>query len=133
MHRRFYMSEFQPCAKTSERDCPIDLDLLQGMRDMAAFRRVGVILSGILTAAILALGSWLAGIQSAINELRNTDAERGSRMVYTETTQRGVLTELALQSRQDASQQEAISRITTELAAIQNKLDRLLERQNGGK
>ncbi len=113
------------------RECPIDMDLLVAMKDMAAFRRVGTILSGILSAAIIGLCGWLAGVQSAINSLENVDADRGARLVMLESTQRMMVTELTTQGRQGATQQEAISQITARLASMEAKLDRLLERGNG--
>lgn len=132
--RRFRMADaYPPCPDDTRRDCPLDLDLLQGVRDMNAFRRVGTILSGLLTAGVLALAGWLAGLQAAINDLRGVDADRGARMIQVETNTRSLMSEMASQGRTDATQQEAIQRLTDQLARIDAKLDRLLERQNGGK
>lgn len=126
------MDDQQACPN---RDCPIDLDLLSGIRDMAAFRRVGTILSGILTAAMIGVTGWVVGLQSAINSLENVDADRGARLAIVEATQRIVVAEIQTQGRQGASQQESIAHVTSRLASMETKLDqiysRLMERNNG--
>ena len=127
------MDDSQSCPN---RECPIDVDLLGGIRDMAAFRRVGTILSGILTAAMIGVTGWVVGLQSAINTLENVDSDRGARLAIVEATQRMVVTEVTAQGRQDATQSEAISHVMSRLTSMETKLDqiysRLLERNNGG-
>ena len=132
---RCHMSDetHPPCAVDEVRLCPMDVDMVKTVKDMRAFFRVASIFGGLLTLVLSGVITWAVGIADDVAILTNMQADRGSRINTLETNQRAVMAEMASQGRSDAMQQEAINRITVELATIQNKLDRLLERQNGGK
>ena len=118
-----------PCAVDEVRLCPMDVDMVKTVKDMRAFFRVASIFGGLLTLVLSGVITWAVGIADDVAILTNVQADRGSRINTLETNQRAVMAEMASQGKSCAMQQEAISRITSDLSEIKSMLNRILERR----
>ena len=108
--------------------CPIDIGLLQSLKGLDAFRRVGSILSTLICAAIVGICGWLVGLQSQLVDVDRSNAANAPRIVVLEKEVTSLRSEVMAQSRASAAQQEYQSSTERRLASMEAKIDRLLER-----
>lgn len=109
---------------THPRHCPLSADEMDAIKDITSIRRTSNWMGGIFSICLVAL-------VVAVLDTRQEVATRGPRLIALEKGEDSTSAELAIQARINSAQQETIIAMRDQLARMEAKLDRLIERNNG--
>lgn len=104
--------------------CPLSPEEMESIKDIASLKRTSSWVGGIFSLCIVSL-------VVAVLDTRQEVATRGPRLVALEKGEDSTSAELAIQARINSAQQETIIAMRDQLARMEAKLDRLIERNNG--